>query len=194
MEHKEHMRDFVARFNRLVGRVSSTLDPSPEILISCFINALPSEVAFFLKMAKATVLKSAQEHAIELEDNMITSGLMKIDSIRSPIQQPYQPKREYLQPRLLTSPLRPMIEAAHSAVFCPFHDNDAHSESTCPENLRMIQIMGYTEATPSSSFVPKSSSDVVSPQTDNFDGDSAAGYFDEPPVNEKEEYRQYALL
>lgn len=59
MEHNEPMREFVARFNRLVTHLSSTLNP-PKILMSCFINALPLEIAFFLKTIKETKLIDAQ--------------------------------------------------------------------------------------------------------------------------------------
>jgi hypothetical protein len=54
---------------------------------------------------------------------------------------------------------------------------DEHTGSTCLENLRMNQIMGYTEVSPSPSFVPSPSVNVVSPQTNNFNGDFAIGYF-----------------
>lgn len=81
MEVNEPMRGFMARFNRLVTHLSYTLNPSPEILLSSFVNALPSEIAFFLRATNETILENAQQGAIEIEDNMITFGKMKGDAI-----------------------------------------------------------------------------------------------------------------
>ena len=63
------------------------------------------------------------------------------------------------------------------------------------KNVRMNEIMGYAEAAPTPSFVPTPSSNVVLPQSDNFDGDSATGYFEsEPDFEEQEEdICQYSL-
>lgn len=79
-------------------------------------------------------------------------------------------------------PLKPTAETAQNVVFCYFHETNAHTGSTCPKNLRMNYIMGYANTPPNSSFVPTPISNVVLPQTNNFDGDSAMGYFDSEPV------------
>lgn len=72
-EDNEPMREFVARFNRLVTRLSYTLNPSPEILLSSFVNALPSEIAFIIRSAdtavevdKAAVVR-ARQVVVQLE-------------------------------------------------------------------------------------------------------------------------------
>lgn len=56
-----------------------------------FINSLPSEIAFFLKGSHEVDLLIAQENAIELEDNMITSRKMKDDVIRLLVQASIDP-------------------------------------------------------------------------------------------------------
>lgn len=119
---------------------------------------------------------------------MITSNLMKIDSIRSLAQQPYQPKGNNFQPRFPTPTPSPTIQAAQNVVFCSFHDIDAHTNTTCPKNLRMNEIMGYVDATTSPIFVPTPSSNVVLPQTDNFDCDFTPTYFQSEPFIEEKEY------
>lgn len=86
MEVNEPIREFVPRFNHLVTHLSHTLNSSLEILLRSFINALASEIAFFLRSANETELMTAQENAIEIDDKMITSSKMKIDSIRPLVQ------------------------------------------------------------------------------------------------------------
>jgi hypothetical protein len=82
IKKNEPMRKFVARFNHLVTRLTHMLDISEGIFLRSFINVLPSKITFFLKSAHEIELLTAQERAIEIEDNMVTSRKMKTDSIK----------------------------------------------------------------------------------------------------------------
>lgn len=73
----EPMREFVAKFNRLVQRIPMASRPSEENQKSFFINAVPADISFHLIKDVCADLGVAQRLAIQLEDAFINAGKWK---------------------------------------------------------------------------------------------------------------------
>ena len=73
-EMHEPMREFVAKFNRLVQRIPIASRPNAENQKSLFINVVHLDISFHLiKDARAT-LATAQAFSIQMEDAFINAG------------------------------------------------------------------------------------------------------------------------
>ncbi|KAH9328128.1 hypothetical protein KI387_000236, partial [Taxus chinensis] len=72
-EVSESMRDFIARFDRLIRRIPKDVVPPKKNLKRFFISALPSKVGFFLRRDQPRTLREAQDLAIETDDDLIIS-------------------------------------------------------------------------------------------------------------------------
>lgn len=73
----EPMREFVAKFNRLVQRIPTASRPSVENQKSFFINVFLADISFHLIKDVCAGLGGAQRLAIQLEDAFINAGKWK---------------------------------------------------------------------------------------------------------------------
>ncbi|KAH9294898.1 hypothetical protein KI387_038486, partial [Taxus chinensis] len=73
-ETSESMRDFIARYDRVIRRIPEDVVPPENNLKRFFISALPSEVGFFLRRAQPRTLREAKDYVIETDDDLILSG------------------------------------------------------------------------------------------------------------------------
>ncbi|KAH9315453.1 hypothetical protein KI387_024080, partial [Taxus chinensis] len=67
------MRDFVAKYDRLIKSIPKDVMPPTNNLKRFFIISLQPEVGFFLRRSQPRDLKEAQYYAIEIEDDLIFS-------------------------------------------------------------------------------------------------------------------------
>lgn len=81
------MREFMARFNKGIHKIPVASRPNDENKKRFFLNALPLDVVFPLKRARPATLDVSQTLAIELEDDLITSGKWRKD-VQTPSSQP----------------------------------------------------------------------------------------------------------
>jgi hypothetical protein len=75
----EPMREFVAKFNRLVQRISTASRPSAENQKSFFINVVPLDISFHLIKDSYSDVAATQRLAIQLEDVFINAGKWERD-------------------------------------------------------------------------------------------------------------------
>lgn len=73
-EIPESMRDFVARFDKIVHKILVNRRPSDDNLKCFFINAMPAEISFFIRRQRVWDLATTKTTAIELEDDLINTG------------------------------------------------------------------------------------------------------------------------
>ena len=73
-EMHEPMREFVAKFNRLIQRILTASRPNEENQKIFFVNAIPLDVSFHLIKDAVVDLVAAQRLAIQLEDALITTS------------------------------------------------------------------------------------------------------------------------
>lgn len=71
------MRDFVAKFDKIVHKIPTTQRPSDDNLKFLFINSMPSEIIFLIRRQRVQNLAAAETLAVELEDDLITAGKWK---------------------------------------------------------------------------------------------------------------------
>ena len=76
-EMHEPMRDFVAKFNRLVQRIPVASRPNVENQKSFFINVVHPDISFHLIKDACATLTAAQGLAIQLEDAFINARKWK---------------------------------------------------------------------------------------------------------------------
>ncbi len=76
-EMHEPMREFVAKFNKLVQRILAASRPNAESQKSFFINAVHPDISFHLIRDACATLAVAQGLAIRLEDVFINAGKWK---------------------------------------------------------------------------------------------------------------------
>jgi len=76
-EIHEPMREFVAKFNRIVNKITATKRPSGENQKCFFINAMPPDISFHLRRGAIADLTAAQNLAVGLEDDLIMAGKWK---------------------------------------------------------------------------------------------------------------------
>lgn len=76
-EMHEPMREFVAKFNRLIQRIPATSRPSAKNQKSFFINVVPLDISFHLIKDAYANLATAQRLAIQLEDTFVNAGKWK---------------------------------------------------------------------------------------------------------------------
>ena len=72
-EMHEPMREFFAKFNRLIQRIPATSRPNEENQKILFFNVVPLDVSFHLIEDVVIDLAPTQRLAIQLEDALITT-------------------------------------------------------------------------------------------------------------------------
>jgi len=73
------MRDFNAKFNKLIKRIPTASTPTVDNQKTFYINSMPPELSYQIRRANVADLQTAQTLAIEMEDDMIASGRWKKD-------------------------------------------------------------------------------------------------------------------
>lgn len=73
------MREFIAKFNRLIERIPATFRPNGKNQKIFFVNVVPPDVSFHLIKDVVANLVATQRLAIQLEDAFITAGKWKRD-------------------------------------------------------------------------------------------------------------------
>ena len=73
-EIHELVREFVAKFNRLIQRIPAASRPNEENQKIFFVNVVPPDVSFHLIKDAVVNLTTTQRLAIQLEDALITIG------------------------------------------------------------------------------------------------------------------------
>lgn len=76
-EIPESMRDFVAKFDKIVHKIPANRRPSDDNLKCFFINAMPAEISFFIRRERVQDLAAAKTFVVELEDDLINAGKWK---------------------------------------------------------------------------------------------------------------------
>ncbi|KAH9309611.1 hypothetical protein KI387_037522, partial [Taxus chinensis] len=79
----EPMREFVARFNRLINKIPVNTRPVDQIQKCFFLNAQTPKVSYALRRANLGTLILDQELAVSVEDDLIMSGKLKRDPPKS---------------------------------------------------------------------------------------------------------------
>ena len=72
-EMHEPMREFVAKFNRLIQRIPNASRPNAENQKSFFINVVHPDISFHLIKDVCADLAATQRLAIQLEDAFINA-------------------------------------------------------------------------------------------------------------------------
>ncbi|KAH9310451.1 hypothetical protein KI387_025486, partial [Taxus chinensis] len=78
-ESHETMREFVAKFNKLIQKIPVIAVPTLENQKCFFINAQPPDISFLLQRSVIPDLATAQSTATEIEDDLILAGRIKKD-------------------------------------------------------------------------------------------------------------------
>ena len=73
-EIHEPMRDFVAKFNKLIHKIPVAKRPNDENRKGFFVNAMPPDISFHLRRDRVADVDAAQRLAVELEDNILAVG------------------------------------------------------------------------------------------------------------------------
>ena len=71
------MRDFIARFNKLVNLVPMESFPIANNQKIFFINSMPPDISFQIRRAHVLNLQATQTLVIELEDDLIVARKWK---------------------------------------------------------------------------------------------------------------------
>ncbi|KAH9296698.1 hypothetical protein KI387_044278 [Taxus chinensis] len=82
-DSQEPMREFVARFNRLINKIPPNTRPVDQIQKCFFLNAQSPEVSYALRRANLSTLVEDQTLAISVEDDLIMSGKLRRDPSKS---------------------------------------------------------------------------------------------------------------
>ena len=73
----EPMREFIAKFNRLIQRILATSRPNAKNQKPFFINVVHLDISFHLIKDACANLAATQRLAIQLEDAFINAGKWK---------------------------------------------------------------------------------------------------------------------
>lgn len=76
-EIPETMRDFVAKFDKIVHNILATQRPFDDNLKCFFINSMPSKINFLILRQRVKNLAAAKTLVVELEDDLIAVGKWK---------------------------------------------------------------------------------------------------------------------
>lgn len=76
-ELPESMRDFIARFDKILHKILVNQKPSDDNLKCFFINSMPSEISFLIRRQRVADLNATKTLVVELEDYLITEGKWK---------------------------------------------------------------------------------------------------------------------
>lgn len=71
------MRDFNAKFNKLIKRIPATSAPIGDNQKTFYIGSMPPELGYQIRRANVAYLQAAQTLAVEMEDDMIASRKWK---------------------------------------------------------------------------------------------------------------------
>jgi hypothetical protein len=73
------MRDFNARFNKLMKRIPVASTPIVDNQKTFYISSMPPKIGYQIRRANVENLQVAQTLVVEMEDDMIGSGKWKKD-------------------------------------------------------------------------------------------------------------------
>lgn len=126
------MRDFVDRFNRCVGKIPQACQPNEGNQLCVFIATLQTEIKFLLKRKKIQSLRDAQKEAIEVDDDMLLSGMKCIEKSvmkvpKSEIcfhDQNFKPIEKFQQRRLILKAAKPTPPISFHQNLTVFNDED----------------------------------------------------------------------
>ena len=76
-EIHEPMRDFVAKFNKIIHKIPATKRPNGENRKGFFVNAMPPNISFNLRRNAVADIEAAQRLEVELEDDLLAEGKWK---------------------------------------------------------------------------------------------------------------------
>ena len=71
------MRDFNARFNKLIKRIPTTSAPKNDNKKTFYIIYMPLELGYQIRRENVEKLQAAQTLVVEMEDDMIASSKWK---------------------------------------------------------------------------------------------------------------------
>ena len=71
------MRDFNAKFNKLLKRIPTASAPTNDNKKTFYISSTPPDLGYQIRRANVANLQAAQTLIVEMEDNMIASGKWK---------------------------------------------------------------------------------------------------------------------
>lgn len=86
-EIHEPMREFMAKYNKLIPKIPVAKRPNDENQKTFFLNAMPLDIGFHLRRSPIADLIVAQNRAISLEDDLIITGKWRKD-VQTPNMQP----------------------------------------------------------------------------------------------------------
>ena len=72
IEPKEPIKDFNARFNKLLNKIHIDSQPSEQVRIEWYITALPSNIEIFVEKAAKPTLAENMKEAIAVEKRIIS--------------------------------------------------------------------------------------------------------------------------
>ena len=73
------MRDFVAKFNKLLNRILVASRPTTDNQKMFFVSSMLQDVSFQIRRAHVVNIQTTQTLVIELEDDLIATKIKKRD-------------------------------------------------------------------------------------------------------------------
>lgn len=67
------MRDFNAKFNKLIKRIPATSAPTNDNKKTFYISSMPLDLGYFIRRANVANVQAAHTLVVEMEDDMIAS-------------------------------------------------------------------------------------------------------------------------
>ena len=71
------MRDFNARFNKLIKIIPTTSAPTNDSKNTFYIISMPPDLGYQIRRENVANLQASQTLAVEIDDDMIASGKWK---------------------------------------------------------------------------------------------------------------------
>ena len=82
-EVHEPMRDFVAKFNKIIHKIPTTKRPNAENHKGFFVNAMPPDISFHLRRNRVADVDASQRLAVELKDDLLAIGRRDMQTSKS---------------------------------------------------------------------------------------------------------------
>lgn len=116
------MRDFVARFDKILQKILVNQNPLDDNLKCFFINFMPSEIGSLIRRQRVADLNVVKTLAVELEDDLIIVGKWKRE-VRTPSAQPSTSSNPVIQ-RLMNDviSLKRQAPKASNSYSKPYQD------------------------------------------------------------------------
>lgn len=122
-EIPESMRDFIAKFDKILHKIPANQNPSDDNLKCFFISSMPFEIGFLIPRQRVVDLNAAKTLAVELEDDLIITGKWKRE-VQTPNAQPSTSSPDPVIQRLMNDviTLKRLLPKASTSYPPPYKD------------------------------------------------------------------------